>query len=192
MHRDSLRLIQQRVRQSQSSSENPPCRRVPAVINGRIACPSDGGGEPCHAVHLFRHKLGAELVEQTSRMCFPDSPMSLTDCVLLWSDGGCRHGFAPQDFELLAEPTLEFSSLVVNQPSRHATGVIQCSKKWTHTTFGCLPSYLQEQTDQWLPCHRALCPCEVLRANGVQDVADSRTHRIATGVLRELQLRCHQ
>ena len=46
--------------------------------------------------------------------------MPLTDCVLLWGDGCCRHGFAPQVFELLSELTLEFSSLVVNQPSRHA------------------------------------------------------------------------
>ena len=37
--------------------------------------------------------------------------------------------------------------------------------------------------------------CEVKKvsqANGVQDVADSRTHRIAAEVLRELQLRYHQ
>ena len=33
----------------------------------------------------------------------------------------------------------------------------------------------REQTDQLLPCHRTLCPWEVLRANGVQDVVDSRT-----------------
>ena len=123
VQRESRRVIQQRVRQAQSSSENPLCKRVPpAVIDGRIACPSDGGGEPCHAVHLFKHKLDAELVEQSSRMCFPDCPMPLTDCVLLWSDGGCRHGFAPQVFELLSELNLEFSSLVVNQPSRHAKG----------------------------------------------------------------------
>ena len=67
-------------------------------------------------------KLDAELVKQSTRMCFPDSSMPLTDCVLLWSDGCCRHGFAFQVFELLSELTLEFSSLVVNQPSRHAKG----------------------------------------------------------------------
>ena len=97
-------------------------RVVSTVINGTIACPSDGGGEPCHAVHLFRHKLDAELVQQPSRMCFPDSSMPFTDCVSLWSDGCCWHGFALQVFELLAELSLEFSSLVVNQPARHAKG----------------------------------------------------------------------
>ena len=109
------------MRSPQSPSENPLCRRVPAINDGRTACPSDGGGEPCHTVHLFRHKLDAELVSQSSRMCFPDSAMPLTDCVLLWS-GGCRHRFAPQVFELLAELSLELSSLVVNQPSWHAKG----------------------------------------------------------------------
>ena len=54
-------------------------------------------------------------------MCFPDSTMPFTDCVLLWSDGGCRHGFALQVFELLSELSLEFSSSAVNQPSWHAT-----------------------------------------------------------------------
>ena len=34
--------------------------------------------------------------------------------------------------------------------------------------------------------------CEVSQASGVQDAADSRTHRMAAEVLRELQLRCHQ
>ena len=34
--------------------------------------------------------------------------------------------------------------------------------------------------------------CEVSPANGVQDVADSHTHRIAAEALRELQLRCDQ
>ena len=33
---------------------------------------------------------------------------------------------------------------------------------------------------------------EVVEASGVQDDADSRTHRIAAVVLRELQLRCLQ
>ena len=98
-----LRLVQQREWQSQSSSENPLRRRVPAVIDGRVASPNDSGGEPCHAVQLFRHKLDTELVKQSSRMCFPDPPMPLTDCVLLWSDGCCRYGFALQVFELLSE-----------------------------------------------------------------------------------------
>ena len=49
---------------SQSSSDNPLCRRIPAVIDGGIASASDDGGEPRHAVHLFQHKLDAELVEQ--------------------------------------------------------------------------------------------------------------------------------
>ena len=119
MQRESPRLVQQRVWQSQSPSENPLRRRVPAVIDGRVASPSDSGGEPSYTVQLFRHKLDAELVMQSSRTCLPDPSMPLTDCVLLWSDGCCRHEFAPQVFEL-SELALEFSSLVVNQPSRYA------------------------------------------------------------------------
>ena len=122
MQRESSGLVQQRVWQSQSSSENPLRRRVPAVIDGRVAGPSDGGGEPSHTVQLFGHKLDAELVKQSSRICLPDPSMPLTDCVLLWSDGCCRHGFAPQVFELLSELAFKFSSLVVNQPSRYAKG----------------------------------------------------------------------
>ena len=67
-------LVQQCLRQSQSSTENPLRWRVPTVINGRIASPGDSGSEACHAVHLFRKKLDAELIERSSRMCFPDSP----------------------------------------------------------------------------------------------------------------------
>ena len=123
--RESLTVwSSQRVWQSQSlPSENPLCRRVPAVINGRVASPSDCGREPSHTMQLFRHKFDAELIKQSTRMCFPDSSMPFTDCVLLWSDGYCRHEFAPQIFELLSELTLEFSSLVVNQPSRYVRGV---------------------------------------------------------------------
>ena len=55
--------------------------------------------------------------------------MPLTDYVLLWSDGGCRHGFAPQVFELLAELSLEVSNLAVNQPSQHAKGSDQVFEK---------------------------------------------------------------
>ena len=53
----------------------------------------------------FRHKLDAALVQ-------PDSHMSLTDCVLLWSDGTL------QVFELLSvlEVSNELSSLIVNEP----------------------------------------------------------------------------
>ena len=39
---------------------------------------------------------------------------------------------------------------------------------------------------------KTLCQCEVVQASGVQDDVDSRTHRIAAVVLRELQLRYHQ
>ena len=119
VQRESSSLVQQRVWQSQSSSENPLRRRVPAVIDGRVAGPSDSGGKPSHTVQLFRHKHDAELVKQSSRMCLPDPSMPLTDCVLLRSDCCCRHEFAPQVLELLSELALEFSSLVVNQSSRY-------------------------------------------------------------------------
>ena len=113
-------MVQQRVRQSQSPSENPQRRSVPAVIDGRVASPSDSGGEPSHTMQLFRHKFDAELIKQSTRMYFPDSSMPFTDCVLLWSNGCCRQGFAPQIFEPLSELASAFSSLVVNQPSRYA------------------------------------------------------------------------
>ena len=129
MQRKSPCLIQQRVWQSQSSSENPLRRRVPAVINGRVASPSDCGREPSHTMQLFKHKFDAELIKQSTRMCFPDSSMPFSDCVLLWSDGCCRHEFAPQIFELLSELAFKFSSLVVNQPSRYAKGSDPVSKK---------------------------------------------------------------
>ena len=51
---------------------------------------------------------------------------------------------------------------------------------------------LQAQTNQWLLYHQTLCLCEVVQPSGVQDDADSRTHRIAAAVLRELQLRNFQ
>ena len=122
MQRKSSGLVQQRVWQSQSTSENPLRRRVPAVINGRVAGPSDCSRAPSHTMQLFRHKFDAELIKQSPRMCFPDSSMPFTDCVLLWSDGCCRHEFAPQIFQLLSELAFKFSSLVVNQPSRYAKG----------------------------------------------------------------------
>ena len=71
-------------------------------------------------MHLVGNELGAELVDQPSCMCLPDSSMPFTDCVLLWSDGGCRHEFTTHVFELLSELALEVSSLVVHQASRHA------------------------------------------------------------------------
>ena len=108
MERESPRLVQQCIRQSQPSSENPQRWRAPTVINGRIAGPGDSDSEPCDAIHLFRNKLDAELFEQSSRMCFPNSPMPFTDSVLLWGDGGCRHELATQVFELLSDFSLEF------------------------------------------------------------------------------------
>ena len=69
----------QRVWQSQSPSENPLRRRVPAVIDGRVASPSDCGREPSHTMRLFRHKFDAELIKQSTRMCFPDSSMPFAD-----------------------------------------------------------------------------------------------------------------
>ena len=69
--------------------------KVPTVIDGRVASPSDSGGEPSQTMQLFKHKFDAELVKKSSCMCLPDPSMSLTDCVLLWSDGCCRHEFDP-------------------------------------------------------------------------------------------------
>ena len=60
MQRESLHLIHQRVWQPQSSAENPLRWRVPTVVEGRVASPGDSGGEPRHAVHLFRNKLDVE------------------------------------------------------------------------------------------------------------------------------------
>ena len=195
VQRKSPCLVQQRVWQSQSPSENPLRKRVPAVIDGRIASRSDSGREPNHTMQLFKHKFDADLIKQSTCVCFPDSSMPFTDCVLLWSNGCCRHGFAPQIFELLSELAFVFSSLVVIQPSRYAKRSDPVFEKWFHTIFGsagCLHDLPIKQTNQWPPCHQTLCLCEVLPGDGVQDVADSRTHRIAAEVLRELQLRYHQ
>ena len=63
VQRESPRLVQQRVWQSQSPSEDPLRRRVPAVIDGSVASPSDSGGEPSHTMQLFRHKFDAELIK---------------------------------------------------------------------------------------------------------------------------------
>ena len=98
MQRESPCLVQQDVRQSQSSSEDPLCWGVPATINARVAGLSDSGGEPRHVVHLFRNKLDAE------------------------RDGRCWHELTTHVREFLSELALELSSLVVNQPSRHAKG----------------------------------------------------------------------
>ena len=73
-----------------------------------------------------------------TRMYFPDSSMPFTDCGLLWSNGCCRHGFAPQIFELLSELAFEFSSLVVNQPSRYAKKSDPVFEEVSNTIFGCL------------------------------------------------------
>ena len=172
---------------------DPLRRRVPAAIDGGVASPSDSGGEPSHTVQLFRHKLDAELVKQSSRMCFPDPSMPLTDCVLLWSDGCCRHGFAPQVFELLSELTLDFS-LIVNQSSRYGKRSDPVFEKavplnlrmlagnhGNNTKSACEVKslcYPREQTSQWLSCHQTLCLCGVSLASGVQDAALSHTsHR---------------
>ena len=104
-----------------SSSETPLRWRVPTVICGRLAGPGDSGGEPCHAVHLFSNELDAELVDQPSCVCFPDSSRPFTGCVLLWSDGGCRHEFTSRVFELLSELEL----------SRHAKGSNPVFEKWS-------------------------------------------------------------
>ena len=162
-------------------------------------------------MQLFRHKFDAELIKQSTRMCFPDSSMSFADCVLLWSDGCCRHEFAPQIFEL----AFKFSSLVVNQPSRYAKGSDPVFEKVVphdlrmlagnhdnNTKSACevknvneaqLVAFIIRQNKQINGCRVTIFSlCEVLLANGVQDAADSRTHRIAAEALRELQLRCHQ
>ena len=47
-------------------------------------------------------------------VCFPESSMPFTGCVLLWSDGGSRHEFTTHVFEHLSDFALGFSSLVVN------------------------------------------------------------------------------
>ena len=52
-----------------------------SVINGTVAGPSDCSREPSHTMQLFRHKFDAELVKQSTRMCFPDPSMPFTDCV---------------------------------------------------------------------------------------------------------------
>ena len=183
-----------------------PRPRTPTVIDGRVAGPSDSGGEPSHTVQLFRHKLDAELGKQSSGMCLPDPSMPLTDCVFLWSDGCCRHGFAPQVFELLSELALEFSSLVVNQPSRYAKKSdpvfdlrMLAGNHGNNTKSACEVKNVNEaqlvafsaRTNRSMAAV-SLCLCEVSLASGVQDAAVSRTHRIAAEVLRELQLRCHQ
>ena len=209
MQRKSPRLGQQRVWQSQSPSENPLRRRVPAVIDGRVASPSDSGGEPSHTMQLFRHKFDAELIKQSTRMFFPDSSMPFTDCVLLWSKSCCRHGFAPQIFELLSEFAFEFSSLVVNQPSRYAKRSDPLFEKvvprnpGNNTKSACevknvneaqLVAFIIRQNKQVNGCRvtkLSICS-KSRRQNGVQDVADSRTPRKAAEVLRELQQRCHQ
>ena len=210
MQRKSFRLVQQRVWQSQPPSEDPLRKRVPAVIDGRVASPSDSGGEPSHTMQLFRHTCDAELIKQSTRMYFPDSSMTFTDCVLLWNIGCCRHGFAPP---VRTRVRILLLGRKINLRGTRK-GVIQCLKKWSHTIFGCLlgtmattPKVLARsrtlmklnwlpsqsaRTNKWLLCHQTLCLCEVSPANGVQDVADSRTHRIAAEMLRELQLHCHQ
>ena len=55
-----------------------------------------------------------------------------------------------------------------------------------------LVAFIICQNKQVHGCRVTSSLCEVLPANGVQDVAHSRTHRIAAEVLRELQLRYHQ
>ena len=88
-------------------------------------------------MQLFRHKLDAELIKQSKRVCFPDSSMPFTDCVCC-GDGCCRHRFAPQIFELRSELAFKFSSWVVNQPSRYAKRSDPVFEKVVHTIFGCL------------------------------------------------------
>ena len=207
--RESSGLVQQRVWQSQSPSENPLRRRVPAVIDGRVAGPGDNGGERSHTMQLFRHKFDAELVKQSPRMCLPDPSMPLTDCVLLWGDGCCRHGFAPQVFELLSERALEFSSLVVNHPARYAKRSdpvfvevvphdlrMLAGNHGNNTKSACEVKNVNEArlVAFIILENKQVNGCRVTKlslASGVQDAADSRTHRIAAEVLRELQLRCH-
>ena len=116
---------------------------------------------------------------------------------------------------LLSELTLEFSSLIVNQPSRHAKRSdpvfeevvphdfrMLAGNHGNNTKSACevknvneaqLVAFIIRENKQVNGCRvTKLRLCEVSQASGVQDAADSRTHRIAAEVLRELQLRCHQ
>ena len=90
-----------------------------------------------------------------------------------WSNDGRRHEFATHVFKLLSQLALEFSSLVVNQPSRLA--------KKSNPVF-----------EKSRMCHQTLCLCGVLQASGVQGDDESRTHRIAAVVLCEVRLRSHR
>ena len=89
-------LVQQRVRQSQSSSEVPLRWRVLTVIDGRIASPNDRGSEQ-------------QTRRSTVLRVFSRLHRAVHNCVLLWSGDGCRHEFTTHVFELLSELALDFS-----------------------------------------------------------------------------------
>ena len=162
---------------------------------------------------MSRGASAAELVDQPSCMCLPDSAMPITDCVLLWSDGCRRHEFAPQIFELLSELALEFFSVVISQPSRHTTrsnpvfqevvpddfrmlagnhgnDTISARKVENVCEAQLVTSIIYKHEQIYGCCVTKLSVCaKSCRQVEVQDDADSRTHRIAAAVLRDLQLR---
>ena len=131
-------------------------------------------------MHPFGNKLDAELVDQPSCVCFPESTMPFTDCVLLWSDCGCRHELTTHVLELLSELALEFSSLVMNQPSGHVEGSNPVFEEVVPDDFRMLAGNndidtkncsqdrgrsrsvtgfqhnLQAKTNLWLLCHQTL------------------------------------
>ena len=97
------------------------------------------------------------------------------------------------------------ASLVVNQPSRHAKGSDPMFKKVIPHDFrmhagnhGNNTKSTRKVKNVWEAQLATITICENKHINGcrvtsgVQDVADSRTHRIAAVALRELWLRCHQ
>ena len=108
--RESLPVWSNRVYGSRSPRPRTHCAgQYPLSSMAELQAQVTAASEPCHAVHLFIDKLDAELVEQPSRICSPDSSMPFTDC------------------ELLSELSLEFSSLIENQSSWHA--------KWSNPVF---------------------------------------------------------
>ena len=111
-------LIQQRVWQPLSSTENPLRWSYP--LSSMAGLQAQVKAVVSHVKGCIRSVTNLTLSSSISRLaCFPDSTMPFTDCIVLWS-GGCRHELTTHVLKPLSDLVLDFSSLVTNQPSWHA------------------------------------------------------------------------
>ena len=89
-------------------------------------------------VHLFRNKLDAELVQQSSGVSFPDSAVRSQTAFCCGVMAAV--GKSSQPMSSSSCPNSRSNSAPWSSSNLRGTpkDVIQCLKRWSQTTFGCM------------------------------------------------------